>query len=66
MALLKLAQTHDVPIFEDDCYCDIIWDGGRPPALYAMSQHGGVVHIGSFSKSIGPALRVGYIVAPGS
>jgi len=35
-----------------------------PPALYAMSQRGGVVHIGSFSKSIGPALRVGYIVAP--
>jgi 2-aminoadipate transaminase len=63
-ALLKLAQQHDVPIFEDDCYCDIIWDGTRPPALYAMSQHGGVVHIGSFSKSIGPALRVGYIVAP--
>ena len=43
---------------------DIIWDGKRPPALYAMSQHGGVVHIGSFSKSIAPALRVGYIVAP--
>jgi 2-aminoadipate transaminase len=63
-ALLKLAQQHNVPIFEDDCYCDIIWDGTRPPALYAMSQHGGVVHIGSFSKSIGPALRVGYIVAP--
>jgi len=63
-ALLKLAQAHNVPIFEDDCYCDIIWDGTRPPALYAMSQHGGVVHIGSFSKSIGPALRVGYIVAP--
>jgi 2-aminoadipate transaminase len=63
-ALLKLAQAHNVPIFEDDCYCDIIWDGKRPPALYAMSEHGGVVHIGSFSKSIGPALRVGYIVAP--
>jgi 2-aminoadipate transaminase len=63
-ALLKLAQEHGVPTFEDDCYCDIIWDGSRPPALYAMSQHGGVVHIGSFSKSIGPALRVGYIVAP--
>jgi 2-aminoadipate transaminase len=29
-----------------------------------MSQHGGVIHIGSFSKSIAPALRVGYIVAP--
>jgi 2-aminoadipate transaminase len=53
-----------VPIVEDDCYCDLIWQGKRPPALYAMSKHGGVVHIGSFSKSIGPALRVGYIVAP--
>jgi 2-aminoadipate transaminase len=28
-----------------------------------MSRHGGVIHIGSFSKSIAPALRVGYIVA---
>jgi 2-aminoadipate transaminase len=53
-----------VPIFEDDCYCDLIWSGERPPAIYAMSEHGGVIHIGSFSKSIAPALRVGYIVAP--
>ena len=29
-----------------------------------MSERGGVIHIGSFSKSIAPALRVGYIVAP--
>jgi 2-aminoadipate transaminase len=61
--LLGLAQTHGVPIFEDDCYADLIWDGRRPPALYSMSRHGGVIHIGSFSKSIAPALRVGYIVA---
>jgi 2-aminoadipate transaminase len=62
--LLRLAATHGVPIFEDDCYCDLIWSGERPPALYAMSERGGVIHIGSFSKSIAPALRVGYIVAP--
>ena len=61
--LLRLAAAYGVPIFEDDCYADLIWDGRRPPALYAMSQHGGVIHIGSFSKSIAPALRVGYIVA---
>ncbi len=61
--LLRLAQAHAVPIFEDDCYADLIWDGRRPPALYAMSPQGGVIHIGSFSKSIAPALRVGYIVA---
>jgi 2-aminoadipate transaminase len=62
--LLALAQSHGVPIFEDDCYADLIWNRRRPPALYAMSEHGGVIHIGSFSKSIAPALRVGYIVAP--
>jgi len=62
--LLKLAEQHGVPVFEDDCYADLIWDGKRPPALYSMSTNGGVIHIGSFSKSIAPALRVGYIVAP--
>ena len=62
--LLRLAAERGVPVFEDDCYCDLIWSGKRPPALYAMSEHGGVIHIGSFSKSIAPALRVGYIVAP--
>ncbi|HEY6257640.1 MAG TPA: PLP-dependent aminotransferase family protein [Xanthobacteraceae bacterium] len=62
--LLRLSQAYGVPIFEDDCYADLTWDGARPPALYAMSPHGGVIHIGSFSKSIAPALRVGFIVAP--
>jgi 2-aminoadipate transaminase len=62
--MLRFSAEHGVPIFEDDCYCDLIWEGKRPPAIYAMSQRGGVIHIGSFSKSIAPALRVGYIVAP--
>jgi 2-aminoadipate transaminase len=62
--LLRLAETYGVPIFEDDCYADLIWDGKRPPAIYGMSRTGGVIHIGSFSKSIAPALRVGFIVAP--
>jgi 2-aminoadipate transaminase len=62
--LLYLAEQYGVPIFEDDCYADLIWDGRRPPALHAMSKTGNVIHIGSFSKSIAPALRVGFIVAP--
>jgi 2-aminoadipate transaminase len=64
LELLKLSQHYGVPIFEDDCYADLIWDGERPPAIYAMAAAGGVIHIGSFSKSIAPALRVGFIVAP--
>src|ERR1700761_2701018 len=62
--LLRLAQEYGVPVFEDDCYADLIWDGKRPPANHAMSETQNVIHIGSFSKSIAPALRVGYIVAP--
>src|ERR1700744_151257 len=62
--LLKLSEQYGVPIFEDDCYADLIWDGKRPPAIHAMAKNGGVIHIGSFSKSIAPALRVGFIVAP--
>ena len=61
--LLSLSEEFGVPIVEDDCYADLIWDGRRPPALYALSNSGNVIHIGSFSKTIAPALRVGYIVA---
>ena len=62
--MLALAEAYGVPIFEDDCYADLIWSGKRPPALHALSQSQNVIHIGSFSKSIAPALRVGFIVAP--
>ena len=62
--MLALAEAYGVPIFEDDCYADLTWSGQRPPALYAMSKTGNVIHIGSFSKTIAPALRVGFIVAP--
>lgn len=62
--LLRLSAEYGVPIFEDDCYADLVWSGQRPKAIHAMSERGGVIHIGSFSKSIAPALRVGFIVAP--
>jgi 2-aminoadipate transaminase len=63
LELLRLSEQYGVPVFEDDCYADLTWDGERPPALYALGRRGAVIHIGSFSKSIAPALRVGYIVA---
>ncbi len=62
-ALLKLAAEYGVMIFEDECYSDLVWTNKRPPSLYAMAKGEGVIFIGSFSKSLGPALRVGYIVA---
>ena len=65
--LLEVARRWDVVIFEDDCYADLQWDGERPPAIAALARDGGdvgrVVYCGSFSKSIAPALRVGFIAA---
>ncbi len=64
LALLELARHHGVAIFEDDCYADLVFDGNRPPTLRALDDGGGqVVYCGSFSKSIAPSLRVGYVVA---
>ncbi len=63
-ALLELAARHDLMIFEDDCYADLLWEGARPPAIHALDTDGRVIYCGSFSKSIAPALRVGYLTAP--
>jgi 2-aminoadipate transaminase len=63
-ALIQLAREYNVAIFEDECYADLIWDGiEAPPALYALDP-GCVLHIGSFSKCLAPALRLGYLMAP--
>jgi 2-aminoadipate transaminase len=62
--LLSLSRKYGVPIFEDECYSDLVWAGTRPRATYAMAEGRGAIHIGSFSKSVAPALRIGYVVAP--
>jgi 2-aminoadipate transaminase len=61
--LLALARSHDTVVFEDECYADLVWAGSRPPALRALDTDGRVIHIGTFSKTIAPALRVGYMCA---
>ncbi|MEO8008479.1 MAG: PLP-dependent aminotransferase family protein, partial [Betaproteobacteria bacterium] len=54
--ILKLSVAYGVPIFEDECYSDLVWEGARPRALRGMAGDERVIHIGSFSKSIAPAL----------
>lgn len=57
--VLRIARKHDVTVIEDDIFLDLAPDGQQ-----TLSQLGGlnaVIHIGSFSKTIGPGLRVGYV-----
>lgn len=63
LEMLRLAAAYDMPIVEDDCYADLLWEGERPPAIRALDDTGRVIYCGSFSKSVAPALRVGYAVA---
>jgi len=64
LEMLALAKRFNVPIFEDDCYADLIFDGKRPKAIHALDQDGLVIYCATFSKTIAPALRVGYLIAP--
>ena len=64
LEMLEIACEFDVPIFEDDCYADLIWDQVRPEAIHALDTDDRVLYCGTFSKTVAPALRVGYLVAP--
>jgi 2-aminoadipate transaminase len=60
--LIELSRRFGVPIFEDECYADLTWKMDAPPSLQSLAP-GQVIHIGSFSKTLAPALRLGYAVA---
>jgi len=62
--LLRLAQQYDIPIIEDDIYGDLYFRSPRPKAIRAFDQEGRVLLCSSFSKTIAPGLRLGW-VAPG-
>ena len=62
--MLELSAEYGVPIFEDECYADLVFEDEYEPAIKALDDTNRVVHIGSFSKNLGPAMRLGYMVAP--
>lgn len=62
-ALLRHALAQGCAIVEDDYEFEMSYSGSSLPALKAMDEAGAVIHIGSFSKSVFPGLRLGYIVA---
>ncbi len=62
--MLAISGKYNVPIFEDDCYADLMFSGARPPAIHALDDEGRVIYCGTFFKTIAPALRVGYLVTP--
>ncbi|MEJ1381707.1 MAG: PLP-dependent aminotransferase family protein [Candidatus Sedimenticola sp. (ex Thyasira tokunagai)] len=63
-ALLALLRRYDIPLIEDDIYGDLSYETPRPKAIKSFDSEGRVILCSSFSKSLAPGLRVGW-VAPG-
>lgn len=61
--LVEIASHYHVPILEDDAYGLLRYDGEALPPMRAMNEEW-VFYLGSFSKILAPALRVGWIIAP--
>ena len=62
--LLELAEKSDALIFEDDYDSEYRYSGRPMPALQGLDRAGRVLYAGTFSKTLFPALRLGYLVVP--
>lgn len=62
-ALYKLAQEYDIAIIEDDIYGDLTYEFPRPRSIKAFDEDGRVLLCSSFSKTVAPGMRVGWIAA---
>jgi GntR family transcriptional regulator/MocR family aminotransferase len=64
LALLDWARRNNAWIIEDDYLSELQLKGRAAPALASLDHGGRVLHIGSFSKTLSPALRLGFMVVP--
>lgn len=63
-ALLAWAAQQDAWVLEDDYDCEFHYSGHKPPALKSIPGGDRVLYAGSFSKTLFPGLRLGYLVLP--
>ncbi|HWH45266.1 MAG TPA: PLP-dependent aminotransferase family protein [Thermoleophilaceae bacterium] len=62
--LLELAAEYDFLIFEDDPYVELRFEGETLPTMLSMDGSDRVVYASSFSKTVCPGIRVGYLAGP--
>ncbi len=61
--VLEVTGKHGIPVFEDDCYADLRFEGEDVTSFHSLDETGRVIYVGSFSKIIAPGMRMGYLVA---
>lgn len=61
--LIELSRLYRIPILEDNPYGELRYRGEPVPTLASMDKDGLVIHLSTFSKTLSPGLRIGWIVA---
>jgi DNA-binding transcriptional MocR family regulator len=62
--LLKIAYRHGVPIVEDDPYSLLRYEGEEIPSIKSLDTHGHVLYLSTFSKTLFPGFRIGWLAGP--
>jgi 2-aminoadipate transaminase len=62
--LLELADAYDFVLFEDDPYVELRFEGETLPTMLSLDEAGRVVYASSFSKTVCPGIRCGYLAGP--
>jgi 2-aminoadipate transaminase len=62
--LLELAAQYDFVVFEDDPYVDLRFEGEHQARMLELDDSDRVVYASSFSKTVCPGIRAGYLVGP--
>jgi len=62
-ALVDAVAGSGTTIVEDDTYRELAYDEPAPPSLWSLASGTGVIRVGSFSKTVGPGLRLGWLTA---
>ncbi|MDP9364563.1 MAG: PLP-dependent aminotransferase family protein [Chloroflexota bacterium] len=61
--LIELARQHGTLILEDDAYFDLRYEGAHLPPIYALDGGGTTMYLGTFSKTMGAGMRLGWLIA---
>ncbi|WP_085905680.1 PLP-dependent aminotransferase family protein [Kiloniella majae] len=64
LSVIELLEQYNIPLIEDDIYGDIFFGKVRPKSFLSLAPDANIIYCSSFSKSLAPGYRVGWIISP--